>query len=273
MLLAALSAVFSPRVSERAQAHLQGLFYPVSKPAYAVSDWVHERTIPRKTRDDGSPEHPRDLAEVYQENTDLRMQVKILQADLQRLQELNADRDKIGDLRSRCTPVEVVGGDAGLSDSSRMLSGGSLRGLAENMPVICPDGIVGQLTKVGATSSRVRFITDKGVTVIVSFARVEKDDAGKARMVNASYPDCVAIGQGEGKMIVTNKPWKDLNGSVKVNDWVMLNDKDKNWRNLVYRIGRVTAVQQQKGDVKFGEIMIESMVDPTRLKEVMVVVK
>ena len=139
--------------------------------------------------------------------------------------------------------------------------------------MLCPDGIVGQLGKVGETASRVQFITDKGVSVIVSFARVVKDDAGKAQMVNASFPDSVAVGQGDGKMIVTNKPWKDLEGAVKVNDWVMLDDKDRNWRDLVYRVGRVTAVQQQKNDAKFGEIHIESMVDPTRLKEVMVVVK
>jgi cell shape-determining protein MreC len=273
MLLAALSAIFSPRVSDRAQANLQGLFYPISKPVYAVSQWVHEKAVPQKTLDGTSPDHPRDPKDVYAENTDLRTQVESLRADVQRLEELNADRDKIGDLRSRCTPVEVVGGDAGLSDSSRMINGGSLRGLRDEMPVICPDGIVGQLSKVGETASRVQFITDKGVSVVVSFARVEKDDAGKARMVNASFPDSVAIGQGDGKMIITNKPWKDLNGVVKVNDWVMLDDKDRAWRNLVYRVGRVTDVLQQKNDAKFGEIHIASTVDPTRLKEVMVVIK
>src|SRR5438552_17159739 len=112
MLLAALSATFSPRVSDRAQAHLQKLFHPVANPVYATAQWFYEKMAPKKPRDDASPDHPRDLKEVYQENADLRMQVQILRADIQRLQELNADRDKIGDLRRRCTPVQVVGGDS-----------------------------------------------------------------------------------------------------------------------------------------------------------------
>ena len=51
-------------------------------------------------------------------------------------------------------------------------------------------------------------------------------------------------------MLVVNKPWKDLSTTLKLNDWVMLNDKDKDWRNLVYRIGRVTAIQQMEHDPK-----------------------
>src|SRR5689334_15622562 len=107
MMLATLSAWFSPGVSDRAQANLQTLFKPVSKPVYAFANFVHDRTVPKHVKDDGSPDHARDAKEIIQENLDLRMQLSVLRADLQRLQELNADRDKIGDLRSRCLPVEV----------------------------------------------------------------------------------------------------------------------------------------------------------------------
>src|SRR4051794_12091086 len=100
MLLAALSAWFSPGVSSRAQAQLQRLFVPVSKPMYAIADWLHDKATSKRPRDQSSPEHPRDLSDVYHENMDLREQVALLRADLQKLQEINADRDKIGDLRS-----------------------------------------------------------------------------------------------------------------------------------------------------------------------------
>ena len=224
-------------------------------------------------QDDGSPDHPRDLKDVYQENVDLKNQIVILKQDLATLQELNADRDKIGDLRSRCMPIGVSGGDAGLSDASRMISGGTRKGLADGMPVICPDGVVGQLTKVGIADSRVQFIWDRGTSVMVNFARINKDDTGHAKMDSVSYPDCVATGQGDGRMLISNQPWEKLKDSVAVNDWVVLDDKERSWRNLVYRVGRVTAVQQTKKDPKFGEILIDSMVDPKRLKEVMVVVR
>jgi cell shape-determining protein MreC len=271
MLLAALSAWFSPSVSDRAQAQLQVLFVPVSKPIYAFASWVHDRASPRRARDDSSPDHPRDATVIIQENNDLRQQVELLRAEVQRLQELNADFDKVGDLRSRCVRVEVAGGDAGLTDT-RQLNAGTHRGLADGMPVICPDGVIGRLTKVGELNSRVQLLTDKSNNVTVSFARIEKDAGGHARMNNVSYPDCVATGLGNGKMLIINKPWDALS-ALKVNDWVMLADKEVGWRNLVYRIGRVSAIQQQEHNPKFGQIEIESSVDPKRLKDVMVVVK
>ena len=82
MLLAALSAWFSPGVSDRAQAHLQALFVPVSKPIYALGNFVRDKTVPKRVRDDGSPDHARDSKEIIQENLDLRMQIATLRADL-----------------------------------------------------------------------------------------------------------------------------------------------------------------------------------------------
>ncbi len=108
--------------------------------------------------------------ELRRQNEDLQEQITTLTAELAKLKELNADRSKIGDLQSRCTPVQVSGGDAALRDSL-LLSGGTMQGLHENMPVICPEGVVGRLTNVGIDASRVQLITDKGVMVTVSFVR------------------------------------------------------------------------------------------------------
>ena len=96
MSLAALSAAFSPRVSEKAQGQLQTLFIPVARPMYAFGGWSHERLSPPKLRDDGSPHQPRDVREVVRENADLRTQILTVTAELERLKELTADRSKLG---------------------------------------------------------------------------------------------------------------------------------------------------------------------------------
>jgi cell shape-determining protein MreC len=189
---------------------------------------------------------------------------------LDRLKELNADRSKLGDLRARCTPADVIAGDSG-SLESLQLSSGSVSGLRDDMPVLCPDGIVGRLTKVGITSSRVKLITDKGSKVTVSFVRFEKDNTGVTKMSNVTYPDSVAEGQGERQLLVTHQRLHDLK-DLKPNDWAVLNDPD--WPRLSYRVGRVVAVEPQKdAPSQFGQIRIESVVDLNLLREVMVLTK
>ncbi len=71
-------------------------------------------------------------------------------------------------------------------------------------------------------------------------------------------------------MLVKNLKWHDLSPNVKVNDVVELNDKD--WP-LHYRVGVVRGVEQQKGVAGFGQIEIDSAVDPPGLREVMVVTR
>ncbi len=239
MLLAALSAFFfPPRVSQTAQGQLQKLFHPISTPIYSLASWSYDKAVPKKVRDDTSPDHPREASDLIRENADLRSQIQYLNSELERLQELNADRERIGDLRNRCTPVQVTGGDAGLANS-RSLDSGSSSGLNEGMAVICADGVIGRLMQVGRYSSRVKLITDKGNSVMVSFARVEKGDTGKSMMINVSFPDTIAVGQGDGTMLITNlKPWKDLQAAVKVDDWVILDDKEYHGLQLPRRPSR-----------------------------------
>jgi hypothetical protein len=270
MLLAVVLAFFSPRVSERAQAQLQTLFVPIARPIHSMAGWSHDKVAPTTIRDDASPHQPRDLGEVLRENSDLRMQILTLNGELEKLKELNADRSKLGDLRSRCTPVEVVAGDSGARESL-LLSGGSTAGLRDGMPVLCPDGVVGRLTRTGLTSARVKLITDKGTKVQVALARFEKDTGGVTKMSTVTYPDCIAIGQGQGQMVVMHQPWQELSATVKPNDWAVLNDPD--WSRLSYRVGRVSSIDPQPGAPGFGQIHIESVVELSMLREVMVLTK
>jgi hypothetical protein len=270
MVLAALSAITAPRVSARAQAQLQKLFIPVAKPMYAFGGWSHDRIVKPVLRDDASPDHPRDQQTLLRENTDLRGQVLTLTAELDRLKELTADRSKLGDLQSRCTVVDVAGRDAGQSESL-LLAPGLKASLREDLPVLCPEGVVGKITSAGAGAARVRLITDKGNRITVSFVRFQNDNKGVLRMSNVSYPDCIAIGQGNGRMLVTHQRMSELKGALQPNDWAIVNDPD--WSRVTYRVGRVASIEQQPGAAGFGQIWIESLVDFKLLREVMVVTK
>lgn len=271
MLAAALAAfVVPPRVSAPAQAHLQVLFVPVARPIYALSGWTHDRVVKDPIRDDGSPSAPRDVREIVRENNELREQLLTITRELEHLKELDADRSKLGDLRARCVVVQVSGFDSGQAESI-LLANGTKDGLRQDQPVLCPNGVLGKLNNVGIASARVRMITDKGNRVKVSFVRFEKDEKGQTKMTNVSYPDCIAIGQGGGRMLITHQHLNEIEKIVQPNDWAVLHDPD--WSGLAYRVGCVSAVQPQPGAVGFGQVEIESLVDAKSLREVMVLTK
>jgi len=273
MFLAALAAFVLPTwVSRPAQAHLQFLFTPIAKPTRALAGWIHGKFAPQRAHDDGSLNQPRSPDEILRENLDLRMQLATITAQLDQLKELNADRQRLGPLRERCTPVGVSAYDSGARESL-MLGSGSQSGLRQDQPVLSSDGIVGRLTDVSLTTSRVQLITDKGVRVKVSFARFEKNAEGHTTFSVITYPTCVAVAMGSKQMSVTNQPWKELKDAIKPNDWAVLDDTDWPKAIMNYRVARVTEVVPQSGTPGFGEIKLETTVDLPLLPEVMVLTK
>src|SRR5947209_10743744 len=110
--LAALSAFVIPQqYTDKVEPQIQGLFYPVS----ATARWAGfalERRL-------GAPEpaDPRPVASVRKENDRLALEVARLSHELDELRKINLDREALGELRRYCTPVPVVGGDAGNRDS------------------------------------------------------------------------------------------------------------------------------------------------------------
>jgi cell shape-determining protein MreC len=273
MFLAALAVFVLPTwVSRPAQAHLQFLFTPIAKPTRALAGFVYAKVSPPRAHDDGSPNQPRSPQELLQENLDLRMQLATITAQLDQLKELNADRQRLGPLRERCTPVSVSSYDAGPRESLS-LSAGSQSGLRQDQAVLAFEGVVGRLTDVSLTASRVQLITDKGVRVKVSFERFEKDSEGHTKFSIITYPTSVAVAQGSRKMIVTNQPWKELKDALRPNDWAVLDDTDWPKAIMNYRVAKVTEVVPQSGTPGFGEIHLETTIDLPLLPEVMVLTK
>jgi hypothetical protein len=270
MLLAALAAFVIPqRISAPAQAQLQVLFSPISRPIYSIAGWVHDRSAPQPSpRAEGSPDEPRSIDELIRENNDLRQQNLMLAGQLDKLKELDAERAKVGNLQDQCIVVAVTGGDSGFTDTLH-LAAGSLQGLADGMVVLTAEGLIGRLDKVGLAASQVQLITAKGSKIYIKFARFTTDGKGGTVRQDISYPRSVAVGLGNGQLAVQLQQWDQIKNVVQPNDLAILDDAD--WPKGVthYVVGEVTDVKRQSSATGFGQILIESRIDTAR-KEVMV---
>lgn len=62
----------------------------------------------------------------------------------------------------RLLPAEIISGSAALDSQVLYLDRGRADGVARNMPVLCPQGVVGKITQVFPHESEVLLITDPG---------------------------------------------------------------------------------------------------------------
>src|SRR5690349_10624017 len=168
MGLAALSAfVIPPRYTDRVSPPLQILFAPVAAPVHALVS---------RAAGGGGPDLPPDQRPAYAirlENDRLVQENIWLRQHLEELQRINNEREKLGDLRSLCTPVKVLGSDLGLRESLAV-AGSSLEGLKDGMYVIYPGGIVGTLQRSGVAGGQVQLITNPGFRVTAYFSGMRK---------------------------------------------------------------------------------------------------
>lgn len=129
-----------------------------------------------------------DLVGVRKENKQLRESVKTLNSRMIESQEMalaNERLKKLLDLK-KSLPVpslaaSVIGEDGTPWFKTIVIDRGEADGLREGMPVIAADGVIGQLVKVVAKSSRVLLITDhaSGVAAIVQRSRARGVVRGK----------------------------------------------------------------------------------------------
>lgn len=265
--LAFLSAMLIPSaVSKQAQVNVQVLFAPVASPVRSFCGWVHSRVSPKQLYDDASPDRPRASVEVYAENTALRQQLAMMTTELEKLQALESERNKLNWLRDLCEPYRVFGGDAG-QGASLQLAATSFEGLKEGMPAIVPDGLVGKLDRVGLAGASVRLISSKGARISVKIGRVETRD-GQPRFVSLTST-CIAEGQGGNTLLIPLVRTEEL-AKVRENDMVVLDDPEWSPNLHAFRVGKVVDKWDTRNSPQFGQVKVESLINLTQLREVMV---
>src|SRR5687767_5437957 len=112
LLASALAAFAIPQsYATRPLPGVQGVFAPVSYPVRQFGAWAQDRLAPRDLAD------KRGAQAIQEENVRLSTLVDSLQKQLDIERRRNQDWERLGDLRSRCIPLTVVGADAGSRDS------------------------------------------------------------------------------------------------------------------------------------------------------------
>lgn len=132
--------------------------------ADSVSDAVQDATA--------SPETLSELKEQNEELAALVMRLEEYRLENERLTELLGLVDAYN-LES--TAAHILSSSIDSYDQTMTLDKGTLDGLAVGMPVMSPNGLIGQIESVGPFTSQVRLLTDpsSGVAVFLQSSRTE----------------------------------------------------------------------------------------------------
>jgi cell shape-determining protein MreC len=270
LLLSALSAFVIPeRYTAKAQPQVQSLFYPVAKPVRSVAGAIHGRLARPETKD------ARDSQTLLEENEQLRQEFAALSQQLEELRRINAERSKLGPIRDQCTPVAVVGNDAG-GREGLLLRGSTLEGLREGQVVLFAGGVVGKIERPpGLAGAQVRLITDKGMRTGACFGRWANGEDGTVAFARLRTPAILVEGTGDGAMRVITDLTKAEVTEAKLapNDWVVVEDPDWDPRVQTRRLGKVVHVAAKTTAPLYADIRVEPVTSLMRLREVMVVTK
>ena len=202
-----------------------------------------------------------DLVDVRKENKLLRRNIKelnsrlILSSEALRANErLKKLLDMKNSLQIPSLAASVTGEDASPWFKTIMINRGEADGLREGMPVVAADGIIGQLVKVVAGSSRVLIITDHA--------------SGVAAIIQRSRARGVVKGKGDG---TCSLEFSMASEDVKVGDTVITSGIGGIFPKGL-KIGEVSMVKKGEYGI-FQTVEIRPSVNLTRLEEVLVLLQ
>ena len=264
--LAFVSAFVLPSRYTNPVRSIQGLFYPVSRPARALGYSLNKRYS-------HPPKDPRAVEDVKAENEQLRLLVSSLTAQLEDLQRVNADRTLLLNAQKLCTPVKVIGNGSAAQRDSLALRAGTLDGIRDGMPVLYRHGLVGRIERAGPGGSQVELCTDRDFGVAAQFRQYAKISGERFVYETHGQTQPFVKGAGRGKMVITNVQLKETTDAaekpVKVGDYVVCDDPE--WESARGQwLGRVEKIEPAR---LFAVITVAPIIDLNVLDEVMVMNK
>lgn len=141
-----------------------------------------------------------------------QMQVELFEAqqENERLRSLLNYSQLVGDYEY--ATARVIGKSTGIWFDIFTINAGRNQGIDVNMPVICSDGLVGRVTEVGATWSKVISVIDSSVTVSVMVERTRDncmlrgvlDAASSSNYLELYYLPIDRIDLVPGDVIITS---------------------------------------------------------------------
>ena len=263
MALSFVSAFLAPpRFTDAAKVQIEGLFIPISRPAYRVSNWLRGRVAPPATTD------PRPDEDVRGENRELRQRVAYLTAELERLQSLAAERQSLGRLTDMCDRFNVEGADSGIGQG--LILGGMLLGsVRADQAVLSNNFLVGKIYNAGPMTAHVRLVTDPGFRIGGNFSRPGGGEGVQRQLAQLSP---IVQGAGEGQMIIVNISANDADKHLHLKDWVTV--ADSRFASISgLEIGRIVSITRAKRSPLMAEIRVEPELSLTQLNDVWVMTR
>lgn len=266
------AALFAPTFP-RLQSASAAVFAPVSHPAHAVGGVVTGWLEPAEPIDSASPDDPRAVARVYAENESLRQLLLAQTEQLERLKQINRDRDKLGtSIRNRCNPLRVVGLVEGEGDLLQVVGKAAAEGLIALHTQGSKGGIAGTVEADALGTARVRLISDRKHRPIGgAFWRF---DSEKKELVELPVQPFLVSGLGEGRCAIVRHKEDDLKkAGVAPGDWAVLRDDD--WPELLHgrRLAQVVAIEPIPDEAGFARVLMRPAADFTKVREVMVLTR
>ena len=202
-----------------------------------------------------------DLLGVRKENKKLKENISILNSRLLAANEavLASERlQKLLQLKSSfhapALAASMIGEDGSPWFKTIVIDRGSVDGLREGLPVVATDGVVGQLVKVAAGSSRVLLLTDNA--------------SGIAALVQRSRARGIVKGTGDGRCSLEFTLHEE---DVKVGDTIITSGIGGIFPKGL-PIGEVAMIKKGEHGI-FQTVEIRPMVNISKLEEVLVILQ
>lgn len=207
-----------------------------------------------------SPPEDAGLEELRARNTELEAQITQLQAEIVQLREAEAERAVLAALldfarqnpENTYTAADIIGHDPSPFLRFLILDKGTTDGIVRDMPVVADNGLVGIITEVTPTASKVLLITDPRMAVNVR--------------LQTSRAEGVVAGAETGDLRLQ---YVSLDAEVNPGDLVLTSGLGGTFPQDLL-VGTVASVRKRSFDV-FQEADVQTFVDFTRLEIVLII--
>ena len=263
LLLSVLSAFVIPKKTSGVRAHVQGIFYPVAKPARAIASAARGQM--------GGPEDKRAAADIVRENERLKLAVASLTGQMEQLITRVAETEQFGEVGEYCKRVPVMGSDPALRDSLSVP--GRFDATLLNQPVLYIGGLAGRLERAGLTGAQVRLVTDRSFRATGRFGHFGTNEHGVTAFLPKDTTPPLVEGLGNGVMMVKNIKYDEALKFVTEGMAVALDDQEYPSILAGQMIGKVVSIKRRPEAALWADIEVRPQWNLMALTSVMVLQK
>jgi len=263
LLLSLLSAFVLPKYTSGVRAHVQGVFYPVAKPARVIASTLGGRF--------GGPRDDRAASDIVEENERLEGAVASLTGQMEVLIARVAEIEQFGEVGQLCKQVPVMGNDPASRDSLSVQ--GRFDASLLNQPVLYIGGLAGRFERAGLTGAQVRLVTDRSFSATGRFGEFYTNELGVRAFRGKDTTPPLVEGLGNGVMMIRNLKYTEAAAHVQVGMRVVLDDKDYPPILTQQTLGKVVSVSRRPEAPLRADIEVRPEWNLNALTRVMVLQK